>query len=73
MNKRNSTGLSYRIRLKEKESDRLLIDNISTGIDEINSRNKLKYEENYCTFLIPKANNNEDLVREILQSRKMWK
>ena len=23
--------------------------------------------------MIPKANNNEDLVRDILQSRKIWK
>jgi hypothetical protein len=49
------------------------MDNVSTGIDEINARNKLKYEEHYCIFLIPKANNNEDLVREILLSRKIWK
>ena len=49
------------------------MDNLSTGVDEVNGTNKLKYGEHYCTFLIPKANNNEDLVREILLSRKIWK
>jgi hypothetical protein len=63
MSKRNSTSLSYRIRMKEKDRDKIFMDNLSTGIDDVNSRSKLKYEENYCTFLIPKANNNEDLVR----------
>jgi hypothetical protein len=59
--------------MKERSREKLLMDNVSTGVDEVNGRNKLKYEEHYCTFLIPKANNNEDLVREILLSRKIWK
>lgn len=40
-----------------------MIENVSSAVEEVNLKNKLKVEENLCTFLIPKANNNEDLVR----------
>lgn len=54
------------------------MDNVSgTESNNINLRNnnnhKPKYDDNVCTFLIPKANNNQDLVREILLSRKIWR
>ena len=44
--------------MKERERDKMLLENLSIGVDDVNSRSKLKYEENYCTFLLPKANNN---------------